>query len=53
MKGLDGRTLNAKQGGQEKQKRPSISSLSSYFYLPPNLGLVTIRSTMLDLFLNS
>jgi hypothetical protein len=53
MKGLDGRTLYAKQGGHEKQKRPSISALSSYFYLPPNLGLLTVCSTMLDLFLNS
>jgi len=53
MRSLDGRTLYAKQVGHEKQKRPSISALSSYFYLPPNLGLLTVCSAMLDLFLNS
>jgi hypothetical protein len=53
MRSLDGRTLYAKQGGREKQKRPSISALSSYLYLPPNLSLLTICSTMLDLFLKS
>jgi hypothetical protein len=53
MRSLDGGTLYAKQGGHEKQKRPSISALSSYFYLPPNLGLLTVCSAMLDLFLNS